>query len=65
MTLFKLDETQKKVLLTRISQVLIAAGASAQQLTSPNAFRQALVTFASQPSVREDIWNACVQSLQT
>ena len=61
----KLDEGQKKVLMIRVGQGLIAAGATAQQLNSPSAFRDTLVSFASQQSVREDIWNACVQSLQT
>lgn len=65
LTISKLDEQQKKVLMTRVGQVLVAAGATAQQLNSSNAFRDTLVSLASQKSVRDDIWNACVQSLQT
>jgi hypothetical protein len=61
----KLDDGHKKTLVTRVGQILIASGASAQQLYSPDAFRDALVSFASQPSVRENLWNVCVESLQT
>ena len=61
----KLDEPQKKALMTRVGQVLIAAGATAQHMNSPNAFRDTLISFASQKTVREELWNACVQSLQT
>lgn len=61
----KLDDGQKKILMTRVGQILIASGATAQQLYSPDAFRDTLVSLASQPSVREELWNACVQSLQT
>lgn len=61
----KLEEPQKKALMTRVGQVLIAAGATAQNMNSPNAFRETLISFASQKQVREDLWNACVQSLQT
>ncbi len=65
LTICKLDEGQKKTLMTRVGQVLITAGATAQQLNSPNVFRDTLVTLASQKHVREELWNACVQSLQT
>ena len=61
----KLDEPQKKALMTRVGQVLIAAGATAQHMNSPDAFRDTLIGFASQKTVREELWNACVQSLQT
>jgi hypothetical protein len=60
----KLDEEQKKTLMTRVGQVLVAAGATAQQLNSESAFKDTLVTFALQPNVREEIWKACVQTLQ-
>ena len=60
----KLDEPQKKILMKRVGQILVAAGATAQQLNSSSAFRDALMSYASQKKVREDLWNACVQSLQ-
>jgi hypothetical protein len=60
----KLEDEQKKILMRRVGQVLIAAGATAQQLNSSTAFRDTLVSLASQRSVRDELWNACVQSLQ-
>jgi hypothetical protein len=63
----KLDVVQKKILMRRVGQVLMAAGASTQALDSmsaPGAFRNVLASFASQRTVRDDLWNACVQSLQ-
>lgn len=60
----KLNEDQKKTLMKRIGQILVAAGATASQLNSVEAFRDALLNFASQRSIREDLWNACLQSLQ-
>jgi hypothetical protein len=65
MHLCKLDDGEKKALLTRVGQVLIAAGAAGQTLTSEAALRDALINYASQRSVREGLWNACLESLQT
>jgi hypothetical protein len=59
-----LPEEEKKALLTRVGQVLITAGAAAQTLNTEEAFRSALLSYASQRHVREGLWNACVQSLQ-
>lgn len=64
MTICKLDDEQKKTLTTRVNKVLVAAGATALQLGSQSAFRDTLVTFASQPQTREEIWKACVQSIK-
>ena len=60
----KLDDDQKKILMKRVGQVLIASGATMQQLNSAEAFRESLVSFASRRSVQDDLWNACIQSLQ-
>jgi hypothetical protein len=60
----KLDSDNQRLLMQRVGQVLIAAGATSQQLGSQSAFRDTLVQFCSKPQVREDVWNACVQSLQ-
>jgi hypothetical protein len=51
--------------MRRVGQVLIAAGAGATQLgRTVEGFRDTLVDLASQRSVRDDLWNACAQSLQ-
>ena len=60
----KLDETHKKQLLTKVGQVLIMAGATASQLNTTAAFHETLVHLASSRSVRDDLWNACLDSLQ-
>lgn len=59
-----LPEEEKKALLTRVGQVLMAAGAAAHTMNSQAAFRDALMMYAAQPSVRNGLWNACVASLQ-
>jgi len=66
MSISKLDDGEKKVLMKRVGAVLVAAGAAAQQLDSgvPSIFKDALLNYASQPKVREDLWKACVYSLQ-
>lgn len=64
LTLVKLPEPQKRVLMQRVGEVLILAGAGASQIMTGPGFHDALVEFASRRSVRDDLWNACVQSLQ-
>lgn len=63
--LCKLDPQSKKELLTKVGQVLIAAGAATQGMDTSAALRSALMAYASQSSVRDELWNACVESLQT
>ena len=60
----KVDDAQEQILMKRVGQVLISAGATLQQLDSGTVFRDTLVNFASQSNVRDDLWNACIQSLQ-
>jgi hypothetical protein len=62
--LCQLNDEQKKVLLMRVGEVLIAAGATAQGMDTATAFRDTLISYASQRSVRESLWNACIESLQ-
>ena len=59
-----LPEEEKKALLTRVGQVLITAGATAQTMNSQDAFKAALMTYASQPSVRNGLWDACAEALK-
>ena len=63
-TVSKLDEAQKKTLMTRVGQVLVGAGATAQQLIAQGAFQDTLLSFSTQPKVREELWRA-VHSLQS
>ena len=60
----KLEPDHKRVLMKRVGQVLITAGAASHQLDTQSAFRDTLVQYCSRPGVREDLWNACIQSLQ-
>mmetsp|Transcript_40357 Transcript_40357/g.40921 ORF Transcript_40357/g.40921 Transcript_40357/m.40921 type:complete len:154 (-) Transcript_40357:96-557(-) len=66
--LHKLDESSKKELLTKVRQVLVVAaagaGAGKGDFACVESFRDKLLIYASQPSVRENLWNACVESLQ-
>lgn len=59
-----LPEEEKRALLTRVGQVLITAGAAAQTMNTEAALRNALLSYAAQRSVREGLWNACLESLQ-
>jgi hypothetical protein len=59
-----LPAEEKKALLTRVGHVLIAAGAVAQSLNTEAALRDTLLNYCSQRSVREGLWNACLESLQ-
>jgi hypothetical protein len=63
LVLCKLDEPQKKSLMKKVGQVLIAAGAASQSMTTQDAFRDALLTYASSREVREGLWNACLDTL--
>lgn len=64
LSISKLDDSQKQVLMRRVGEVLVTAGASAQQLGTTETFRSTLVDYASQRAVRDNLWNACIQSLQ-
>jgi hypothetical protein len=61
--LCKLDPTSKKELLTRVGQVLVAAGAATKGIDTNINFRDTLLTYASQQGVRDSLWNACLDSL--
>ena len=61
--LCKLDPNSKKELLTRVGQVLVAAGAATKGIDTNINFRDTLLTYASQQGVRDNLWNACLDSL--
>merc|ERR1712032_434502 len=50
--LCNLDDRSKKELVTRAGKVLIAAGAATQGINTGTAFRDTLLMYASQQSVR-------------
>lgn len=62
--LCKLDQASKKELMKRVGQVLVAAGAASQGISTNAALRDALLTYVSQSNVRDELWNACLESLQ-
>jgi predicted component of type VI protein secretion system len=59
-----LPEERKDVLLSEVRSALTRAGATAKQFESAEAFRGALTEYASQPTVRDQIWRACVHAMK-
>lgn len=57
-----LEKDKQSRLMSEVGGVLRAAGASAQQFDSPEAFRATLMEFASQGAVRDQIWRACIEA---
>ena len=49
--------------MTKIGAVLTAAGASAQQMSSVDEFRDVLHEYAEKDAVRDSVWRACVSVL--
>lgn len=60
--IMKLERDQQERLMTEVGGVLRAAGATANQFESPEAFRATLAEFAAQNSVRDQIWRACIEA---
>ena len=60
--ILKLETSRKSQLVSEVHQVLRTAGA--QQLNSAEAFKEALVQFASQRAVRDQVWRACLDSIR-
>ncbi|CAB9518847.1 expressed unknown protein [Seminavis robusta] len=60
-----LEQEQQAKLMTDVGGVLRAAGATAQQFDSPEAFRATLMEFAAQPAVRDQIWRSCIEASRT
>ena len=57
------SETQKERLIKGVRQVLMTAGASMP--TTASGFRGALVEFAQQRNVREQVWNLCMDAVNS
>ena len=64
LALAKLETAQRKVLMQSVGEVLVRAGATANQFENSTAFRDVLVDYATRPNVRDELWKACVQSVQ-
>lgn len=64
-SVLKLDVPHQQRLVESVRGVLTTAGASAARFESPEAFHNLLVEMASQPSVREQIWQTCVEAVQS
>jgi hypothetical protein len=58
----KLNAAEKTVLVTQVHEVLRTAGA--KDMLTAGAFQAALVQFASQGAVRDQIWRACLESVK-
>jgi len=63
--IIKLEGVRKDMLLQAVSKVLVTAGATAQSFETAEAFRMALVQFASQRTVREQVWRACINVVES
>lgn len=61
--LCKLDMPSQNELLKKVGQILVAAGAATRGISTSNDLRDALLMYASQQNVRDDLWNACLESL--
>lgn len=57
------DGERKQALLKDVCNTLVSAGAKAN-IRSADDFQRALVQFATQGQVRDQIWTACVHALE-
>ena len=56
----QLPEQHRSVLVQSVGKVLVDAGASPLELTTPGVFQAKLFEFASRGPVRDQIWKACM-----
>mmetsp|Transcript_15524 Transcript_15524/g.21193 ORF Transcript_15524/g.21193 Transcript_15524/m.21193 type:complete len:144 (-) Transcript_15524:598-1029(-) len=59
----KLEGERRERLMKDVGKVMMNAGATAQQLQSAGAFRDALTQFAQQDAVRDGVWKACMHAV--
>uniref|UniRef100_A0A7S4SPI3 Uncharacterized protein n=1 Tax=Ditylum brightwellii TaxID=49249 RepID=A0A7S4SPI3_9STRA len=59
----KLEGERRERLMKEVGKVLMSAGATARQLESAEAFRDALASFAEQEAVRDGVWRACLHAV--
>ena len=60
----ELPERQRGHLVQTVGKVLIEAGASPSELTTPGVFQARLVEFASRRPIRDQIWRACMEVMR-
>ena len=60
----QLERHRQEHLLRQVRTALITAGATARTMETTADFRDALVQFAGQAPVRDQIWRACVEALE-
>mmetsp|Transcript_24533 Transcript_24533/g.40629 ORF Transcript_24533/g.40629 Transcript_24533/m.40629 type:complete len:151 (+) Transcript_24533:19-471(+) len=63
--LSKLNQHQRQFLLANVGQVLVAAGATTQQFATTENFRNALHSYAQQDSIRDGMWQACLNAMKS
>lgn len=59
-----LEGHRREKLVQAVRLSLVHAGASARSFDSPQQFKEALLQFATQRHVRDQIWKACVDALE-
>lgn len=59
-----LPQPQRQALVRSVASILTAAGGSKLLLTSTSEFQKSLVSLAEQESVRNQIWQACVDAMK-
>lgn len=59
-----LEPNQRDQLVRAVQLSLVHAGANARSFESPQQFKEALLQFAGQRIVRDQIWKACVDALE-
>lgn len=62
-TIATLDTARQQALVEEISGILIVAGAALESLETVGGFTSALQQFAAQETVRNNVWQACVTSI--
>ena len=60
-----LEEERRDELILAVGATLTAAGASIDQLSTLDGYRESLLQFAEQGRVRDGLWKACVNSMRS
>lgn len=63
--IIQLEGTRKDRIVQEVGKVLMTAGATAKHFETADAFRAALVQFASQRNVRDRVWQVCQQVVES
>ena len=63
--MMQVNDIHKRQLVEQVYSILKQAGASSSNFDSPEAFRATLIDFAGQQSVRDQVWRACLSSIDS